>query len=255
MPGHMAHIRFDPATNQVEFVSDKRSDGKPIQMSFEDFRLICTLIRNKGYPIHLLSFSTGEEIIKERNPSVDFFKFDPKDPDFIVAGEGGGLRFFPSLEEERWERIFNGEKRIVYPHRVSYPVKNCRELEPNEARIVETAARKVFYLLQKVERLEKGEDWRDWGFDNFSSLRAANNAMSLFLEFYIKEIEISSPQERIAKIKSKLNDQEFYTPILVHFLRLGEDYPPSAKEGWEKGIELISKYFTDGLEYLSSQNS
>ena len=252
IPGHMAHIRFDPATNQVEFVSDKRSDGKPIQMSFEDFRLICALIRNKDYPIHLLSFSTGEEIIEERNPSVDFFKFDPKDPDFVAAGKGGELRFFPSLERERWERICDGEKRIVYPHRVSYPVENCRELEPNEARIVEAAARKVFYLLQEVEGSGKEEDW---GFD-FPSLVVANKAMELFLGFYTgKEIEASSPQERIAKIKAKLNGPEFYTPILVHFLRLGEDYPPSAKEGWSKGLELISQYFIDGLEYLSSQNS
>jgi hypothetical protein len=257
MPGHMAHIRFDSATNQVEFVSDKRSDGKPIQMRFEDFQLICALIRNKGYPIHLLSFSNREEIVEERNPSIDFFKFDPKDPDFVASRKGGELRIFPSLEEERWERICNGEKRIVYPYIVSYPVENCRELEPNEARIVEAAARKVFYLLQKVERLEKEEDWRDWGFDNFSSLRAANKAMSLFLEFYTsrKEIEASSPQERIAKIKKELTDPKFYTPILVHLLGFGENYPPSATEGWEKGIELISKYFTDGLEYLSSQNS
>jgi len=254
IPGHMAHIRFDSATNQVEFVSDKRSNGKPIQMSFEDFRLICALIRNEGYPIHLLSFSTGEEIIKERNPSIDFFKFDPKDPDFIAARKGGELRFFPSLERERWERICNGKKRIVYPHGVSYPVENCRELEPNEARIVEAAARKVFYLLQEVEGSGKEGDW---GFDNFSSLMAANKAMDLFLVFYTsrKEIEASSSQERIAEIIKKLTDPEFYTPILVHSLRFGENYPPSAKEGWEKGIELISKYFTDGLEYLSSQNS
>ena len=253
IPGHMAHIRFDSATNQVDFVSDKRSDGKPIQMRFEDFQLICASIKNKGYPIHLLSFSTGEEIIEERNPSVDFFKFDPKDPDFVAARKGGWSGFFPSLERERWERICNGEKQFVYPHGLSYPVENCRELKPNEARIVEAAARKVFYLLQEVEGSGKEGDW---GFDNFSSLRAANKAMDLFLGFYIgKEIRTSSPQERIAEIKTKLNDPEFYKPILIPSLGVGENDFPSAKGGWEKGIELISKYFTDGLEYLSSQNS
>jgi len=77
--------------------------------------------------------------------------------------------------------------------------------------------------------------------------------MEFFLGLYTREqIEAKSPQERIAKIREMLSAPDYYKPILIHLLRWGENYPLSAEDGWIRGVNLITQYFTDGLAYLSS---